>query len=79
MDEQRFDRLARTVGGQRTRRQAMRWLGGSFMAGLAALIRGRSAAAQGTIGLGGACYDSSQCLSDLGCDPGTSCIQGYCQ
>jgi hypothetical protein len=63
MDEQRFDRLARTVGSRRTRRDAIRWLGGS-MAALLALVRGESAAAQGTIQLGGACYDSSQCRSD---------------
>ena len=41
MDEQQFDRLARTVGGQRTRREAMRWLGGS-MAALAALFAERA-------------------------------------
>jgi hypothetical protein len=47
VEEQRFDRLARTVGGQRTRREAMRWLGGS-LAAVVALVRGGSAAAQGT-------------------------------
>ena len=63
MDEQRFDRLARTVGGRRTRREALRWLGGS-MAAVIALMRGESTGAQGTIPLGGACYDSGQCRSD---------------
>src|SRR5215211_8797748 len=52
VDEQRFDRLARTVGGRRTRREALRWLGGS-MAAVIALMRGESAAAQATIPLGG--------------------------
>ncbi len=65
MDEQRFDRLARTVGGKRTRREAMRWLGGS-LAALGALARRESAAAHATVELGGACYDSSQCLTDGG-------------
>ncbi len=41
MDEQRFDRLARTVGSRRTRREAIRWLGGS-MAALLALVRERA-------------------------------------
>jgi hypothetical protein len=65
VDEQRCDRLVRTVGGQRTRREAMRWLVGS-MAALVALVRGGSAAAQATTLLGGACYDSSQCRTDGG-------------
>src|SRR3954467_4609190 len=65
MDEQRFDRLARTVGGRRSRREAMRWLVGS-MATLGALVRGESATAQATTPLGGACYDSSQCRTDGG-------------
>ena len=63
MDEQRFDRLARAVGNRRTRREAMRWVGGS-MAALVALVRGERAAAQGTLPLGGACYDSGQCRTD---------------
>ena len=75
MDEQRFDRLARTVGGQRTRREALRWFGGS-MAALVALVRGERAVAQGTIQLGGACYDSGQCRSD-GSGPVFCADNGY--
>ena len=63
MDEHRFDRLARTVGSHRTRREALRWLGGSIVA-LITLMRGRNAAAQAAVQLGGACYDSGQCRDD---------------
>ena len=75
MDERRFDRLARTVGGQRTRRDAMRWLGGS-LAALVALVRGESAGADPTIPLGGACYDSGQCRTDGG-GPVSCADNGY--
>ena len=76
VDEQRFDRLARTVGGQRTRREAMRWLAGS-MAAVVALVRGGSAAAHASVQLGGACYDSSQCRDDGGFGPVYCDENGY--
>ncbi len=76
VDEQRFDRLARTVGDQRTRREAMRWLVGS-MAAVVALVRGGSAAAHATVQLGGACYDSSQCRDDGGFGPVYCDDNGY--
>ena len=62
VDEQRFDRLARTVGGQRTRREALRWLGGS-MAAVSALVRGESAAARARSARR-RLFDSGQCRSD---------------
>src|SRR5215217_8369999 len=75
VDEQHFDRLAQTVAGQRTRREAMIWLGGSIAA-LVAFVRGERAAAQATIQLGGACYDSSLCRSD-GSGPVFCADNGY--
>src|SRR3954454_2876980 len=72
MDEQRFDRLARTIG---TRREATRWFGGA-VAALAGLVRAERAQAQGSIPLGGACYDSDQCRTD-GAGPVSCADNGY--
>jgi hypothetical protein len=75
MDEQRFDRLARTIGAQRTRREATRWLGGA-MAALVGLVRAERVDAQTAIPLGGACYDDGQCRTD-GAGPVYCADNGY--
>lgn len=75
MDEQRFDRLARTIGARRTRREATRWLGGA-VAALTGLVRAERAQAQGSIPLGGSCYDDGQCRTD-GAGPVYCADNGY--
>jgi hypothetical protein len=64
MDGQRFDRLARAVAAPRTRREALRGLVGA-VAALVSLSRGkRVAAQQGWVPIGGACFNTGQCLQD---------------
>src|SRR3954469_14997480 len=75
MDDQRFDRLARAIGAQRSRREATRWLGGA-VAALITLGRVERAQAQASIPLGGACYDDGQCRTD-GKGPVSCAENGY--
>ena len=61
MDEQRFDDLAKRVGGSRSRRGLLRGLAGA----VGITVFGRRVqvadAQYGSLGPGDACYDDSQC------------------
>jgi hypothetical protein len=64
VDAQRFDQLARAVGGNGSRRRVLRGLAGAIA--LLALGRsGPSASAQGSRGPGDACWDDSQCSASV--------------
>jgi hypothetical protein len=61
MDDRQFDRLARVLGHTRSRRSAI----GVLLAAAAALFSGKRAGAQqGWVPIGGACYNTGQCLQD---------------
>src|SRR3954447_18220974 len=61
MDSDRFDRLARTLGQTRSRRQALWGLAGAATAALA--LGGREASAGTCKGKGKACTRNRQCCS----------------
>ena len=73
MDDQRFDRLTRTIAGASTRRATLRHLAGGALAGLLALRGVEEAAA--CRGFKATCKDSSQCCGD----PGFRCRSGVCR
>ena len=90
MDDRRFDRLARSLGRSRSRRSAI----GVLLATAAAALGGRRAGAQqGWVPIGGACFNTGQCIQDgdfisVFCDDNGfpydgeyNCCryQGYCQ
>lgn len=64
MDDQRFDGLARALGGTAPRRTILRALAGGACASLLTAVRGghRASAHHIVLGPGDACYDSSQCV-----------------
>jgi hypothetical protein len=90
MDDRRFDGLARSVGRTRSRRSAI----GALLATAAAVLGGKRAAAQqGWVPIGGACYNTGQCIQDgyyisvfcddngFGYDGDHNCCryEGFCQ
>ena len=90
MDDRRFDRLARNLGRSSSRRGAI----GVLLAAAAAVVGGKRAGAQqGWIPIGGACFNTGQCIQDgdfisVFCDDNGfpydgeyNCCryQGYCQ
>jgi hypothetical protein len=61
MDDRQFDRLARTLGRSGSRRGAI----GVLLAAAAAVLGARHAGAQqGWVPVGGACYNTGQCIQD---------------
>jgi hypothetical protein len=90
MDGRQFDGLARSLGCSRSRRNVI----GVLVATAAALLSGKRAGAQqGWVPVGGACFNTGQCIQDgdfisifcddngFGYDGQTNCCryQGYCQ
>ena len=90
MDDRRFDGLARSLGRTRSRRSAI----GVLLATAAAVLGGKRAGAQqGWVPIGGACYNTGQCIQDgyyisIFCDDNgfdydgqDNCCryEGYCQ
>jgi hypothetical protein len=90
MDDRQFDGLARSLGRSRSRRSAV----GVLLATAAAVLGGKRAGAQqGWVPIGGACYNTGQCIQDsayisIFCDDNgfaydgeTNCCryQGFCQ
>jgi hypothetical protein len=90
MDGRQFDGLARSLGRYRSRRSVI----GVLVATAAALLGGKRAGAQqGWVPVGGACFNTGQCIQDgdfisifcddngFGYDGQTNCCryQGYCQ
>jgi hypothetical protein len=67
MDSERFDRLARTIGQTRSRRQTLRGLAG-VAAGAVALGAGAARAAPRLKPNGRACKNNDQCSSQLCAD-----------
>src|SRR4051794_14327326 len=62
LDSERFDRLVRSFGQPRSRRQTLRGLAGAAAAGALA-VGGRDASADGCKGTGKTCKKDSQCCS----------------
>jgi hypothetical protein len=90
MENRRFDNLARTLGRTRSRRSAI----GVLLATAATVLGGKQAGAQqGWVPIGGACYNTGQCIQDgpsisvfcddngFGYDGDVNCCryEGYCQ
>src|SRR5918994_3835058 len=90
MDDRQFDGLARSLGRSRSRRSAI----GVLLSTAAAVLGGKRAGAQqGWVPIGGACYNTGQCIQDgdyisvfcdnngFAYDGDTNCCryQGYCQ
>jgi hypothetical protein len=90
MDGRQFDGLARSLGRSRSRRSAI-WV---LLSTTAVVLGGKRASAQqGWVPIGGACYNTGQCIQDgdyisvfcdnngFAYDGDTNCCryQGYCQ
>jgi hypothetical protein len=75
MDGQRFDEIARTLGGGTNRRRILRALGAVIPGGMAIASRAGSAVAQAPT----VCFQDSDCIegSDNPCS-GASCVGGTC-
>jgi hypothetical protein len=78
MDSERFDRLVRSFGQTRSRRQTLRGLAAIAASGALALS-GRAVSAQDCKGNGKACKKNSQCCSgNCGVGTGQGPLPGAC-